>query len=269
MAYLIEAACGCNKGRIRRNNEDNFLFAGQCLPMENDGLESPIAVLSSLCHERIMAVFDGMGGENFGEAASFTAADCMKKAEKRLWDYFIPERRRLLTLSNNLNVAVVNAAEERHTERMGTTFVTLRFLRQYVHICNLGDSRAYRLRNGELIQLSEDHVETPRRPEDIGRKMPLTQHLGIDPEYYLLEPHIAKSRLCSGDQYLLCSDGLTDMLTDEEIKAVLLAEESAEVCVDQLIRRALKNGGRDNITAIVCRITCKRDKKEGIYGKDV
>jgi protein phosphatase len=70
----------------------------------------------------------------------------------------------------------------------------------------------------------------------------------------LIEPHIAKGILQSGDMYLLCSDGLTDMLTNFEISDIMLKSENTEACVCELIDRALEHGGRDNITVIVCKI---------------
>lgn len=121
-----------------------------------------------------------------------------------------------------------------------------------MYSCNLGDSRAYRLRNGEFLQISHDHVET--RSLAVGRKAPLTQHLGINPEDMLIEPYIAKDKVFPGDQYLLCSDGLTDMLTNFEISDIMLSSEDAESCVTHLINAALEHGGRDNITVIICRI---------------
>ena len=84
MAYLIDAACCCNTGKVRKNNEDNFYFAGRCLEEQNNGLKHPVSTTFSLRKEHCVAVFDGMGGEYFGESASFAAAltcrisPCMK-----------------------------------------------------------------------------------------------------------------------------------------------------------------------------------------------
>ena len=86
------------------------------------------------------------------------------------------------------------------------------------------------------------------------KKAPLTQHLGINPEDFLIEPYIAKGELAAGDQYLLCSDGLTDMLSNLEISCIMSESETAEVCADRLVHAALERGGRDNVTVIVCRV---------------
>ena len=252
MPFVIEAACGCHTGKIRKNNEDNFYFDGRVLEAENSGLPHPASMTCVLRREICVAVFDGMGGENYGEEASFAAADCMQKTTRKLKDYFIPERKFLTGVCEKMNRAVVEKAEELCTEHMGSTMVALYFSRSTVYVCNLGDSRAYRLRDGELLQLSVDHVE--KREGQGKKKMPLTQHLGIDPETCLIEPYIAKGELQRGDQYLLCSDGLTDMLTNLEIDEILTRSLPTDETVRCLIGKALENGGRDNVTVIVCRI---------------
>lgn len=252
MAYILEAACLCNTGKVRKNNEDNFFFDGRCLEEDNSGLKHPVAMTRTLRRELCVAIFDGMGGENFGECASFAAADTMQYMTRTLRDYFIPERAFLNRICLKLNDAVVAKQKELLTERMGSTMVALYFSHGYVYVCNLGDSRAYRLRNGEFLQLSEDHVE--KREGQQRKKAPLTQHLGIDPENFLIEPYIAKGELERGDQYLLCSDGLTDMLSNLEIDEILCASPTAEECAQKLVDAALEKGGRDNVTVIVCRI---------------
>lgn len=250
MAYLVEAACLCNVGKARKNNEDNFFFDGRCLPETNKGLKHPVSMVHTLRKEICVAVFDGMGGENFGEAASFAAADGMQSITRRLKDYFFPEKRFLKDMCVKLNDLVLTRAHDLCTIRMGSTMVALYFSRGYVYSCNLGDSRAYRLRDGEFLQISEDHVEKWEGK----KKTPLTQHLGIAPEDFLIEPYIAKGELQSGDQYLLCSDGLTDMLTNLEIDDIMTGADTAETCVQSLVDTALEHGGKDNITVIVCRI---------------
>lgn len=250
MAYLMQASCLCDMGKVRKNNEDNFFFDGRCMPETNEGLKHPVSMTHTLRKELCVAVFDGMGGENFGEAASFVAADGMQKITRRLKDYFFPEKRFLKDMCTKLNEAVLDRAKELCTSRMGSTMVALYFSHGFVYCCNLGDSRSYRLRDGEFLQISEDHVEK----REGKKKTPLTQHLGIDPEDFLIEPHIAKGELQRGDQYLLCSDGLTDMLTNLEIDEIMTQADSAETCVQSLVDAALEKGGKDNITVIICRI---------------
>lgn len=253
MPYTLSAACGCNIGKIRRNNEDNFYFDGRCLEEINSGLKHPVSMERTLDKELCVAIFDGMGGERFGEVASYAAADCMKNTTRKLSDFFISEKKYLNDMCRTLNQAVIDKKREYCTEHMGTTMVAMYFSHGYVYVCNLGDSRAYRLRDGVFQQLSVDHV---LQDERLGsRKAPLTQHLGIEPEEYRLEPYIAKGELKTGDQYLLCSDGLTDMLSNLEIAKILSGFENTEDCVKKLIEAALDKGGRDNVTVILCRIS--------------
>ena len=252
MAFTVKAACCCQVGKIRKNNEDNFYFDGKCLEIENDGLKNPAIVETPVKRGLCYAIFDGMGGENYGEIASYAAARQMQLTERTLGDYLIPERKYLTRLSMSLNEAVLQAKREQCTDRMGTTMVALYFSGRNVYVCNVGDSRAYRLRQGEFLQLSEDHIE--HFPGWERRKAPLTQHLGIDPEDMLIEPYIAKGDLRKGDVYLLCSDGLTDMLTNVEISCIMDSAASVDECASRLVDAALEKGGRDNVTVIVCKI---------------
>lgn len=250
MGLAIEAACGCSMGKVRKNNEDNFFFDGKCMEQDNTGLSNVACFEGRLKSGTTVAVFDGMGGENYGEAASFAAARRMQLLTKGARGSTVHKRKYLQKTALGLNDAVVQTKREYCTNRMGTTMVMLYFAFRHIYVCNVGDSRAYRLRKRDFLQVSEDHTEKiPGK-----KKTPLTQHLGIDPEDMLVEPYIAKSNLKQGDIYLICSDGLTDMLTDSEISDILLSGDDAASCTDKLISSALANGGRDNVTVIVCKI---------------
>jgi len=251
MNFSLEAACGCDIGKIRKNNEDNFFFDNRCLEEINVGLKHVVYYEKALKHEELLAVFDGMGGENYGEVASYAAANCMKNYRRKLLDYFVPEKKFLQNLCLKMNEAVLEKQKELYTERMGTTVVAFYFTYCKVYVCNLGDSRAYRLRDGVFQQLSKDHILHDGTQK---KKAPLTQHLGISPEDFIIEPFIAKGDLKSGDNYLLCSDGLTDMLSNLEVEQILSSGQSVDMCVQQLIDGAKKRGGKDNITVIICRI---------------
>ena len=252
MILGIKAACGCHTGNLRGNNEDNFWFAGEYLDAEHGTIPKTISTRCWGSNGWSAAVFDGMGGENFGEMASCAAAKALAELDiteqvrqQRITDAF-------QYAAEVMNRAVLEAQEKMKTSRMGTTMVSISFFRGRAYICNLGDSRAYWLRSGILTQLSKDHVAS--LPVRTGRKQPLTQYLGIDPEEMLLEPSITQQVCRRGDTFLLCSDGLTDMLTDSEITEILSKCHDPGACVESLISAALEHGGRDNITVIVCRI---------------
>ncbi len=252
MGFTMEAACGCHRGRVRRKNEDNLFFDGKYLEAENQGLPNPICIEERVRNGMIHCVFDGMGGENFGEEAAFAAARGLQQMNRRYTEFLIPERKLLNGVVMQLNASVVEAAKEQCTDNMGTTLAMLYYTSLYVYSCNVGDSRTYRLRGDVFQQLSRDH--TVSFPGMGNQKAPLSQYLGIDPEEMLLEPYIAKGRMKKGDIYLICSDGLTDMLNNFEIAEILRSAMDMETCVRNLIDTALEKGGRDNITVIVSRV---------------
>lgn len=254
MGLRIEAACNCNTGRVRTNNEDNFYFAGRTLPAENRGLRASVSTEAALSGEVVFGVFDGMGGEKYGEEASFAAARAMKEGSEGLSEYVLPARDCLNGLMDAMNLAVCNRARELKASRMGSTAVVMLFSGNFAYVANLGDSRAFRLRNGELLQLSVDHTDAALLQGQGIRKPRLTQHLGIWPEEMVLEPYIAKGEIQAGDRYLLCSDGLTDMVSNMEI--CTLMKETGSIChlTDRLVAKALEKGGRDNVTVLAAQI---------------
>ena len=256
MAFKIEAACGCNIGRRRTNNEDNFYFDNRILPKDNRGLKTAVAISQMLEREQCYGVFDGMGGESYGEEASFLAAAVTKNREKILADFIYPPKQYLTDLIQEMNDEVCKKSEQLGSGRMGSTAVLLYLGNDYAYVCNVGDSRAFRLRQGEFMQISEDHTDARFLAEQgiKGRKPSLTQHLGIWPDEMVLEPYVAKGELQDGDQFVLCSDGLTDMVSNAEICAILKEQEDTRLCVDTLINTALEHGGKDNVTVILVRV---------------
>ncbi len=248
----VNAACGCNKGNIRTNNEDNFYFNGKYLSAENDGLSHTLLFRGETKEAICFAVFDGMGGERYGELAAHAVASRLQAlltASEN--EREIPARLNGLVLA--LNDQVLDQAKEKLTRHIGATLAGLYFANDEVYAFNLGDSRAYLSRDKKLTQLSVDHVD--RRVLFARRAKPsLTQYLGIDEDEFLVEPSIIQCELTVGDRFLLCSDGLTDMLTDDEIGSLLRSAVFPKYAVEALIAAALDRGGRDNITVIICEI---------------
>ena len=248
------AACVCDKGLKRSNNEDNFYFAGRFLPRDNDGLQRCLSDQTTLPEDVFYAVYDGMGGGDYGEIASSTAA---AETEKFLGQ---PENINpcditpsLTKMCLRLNEKVFETGKSIGVHQMGSTMVSLFFHEDQVWVCNLGDSRAFLCRGQKMWQISVDHTdEAEMRANGITNRKPyLTQFLGIDPEELLIEPFIQSGYYQAGDRYLLCSDGLTDMVDQDVIGEVLIQYEDPEDCAEKLKKLALENGGIDNITIIV------------------
>lgn len=252
MGFTLQSACLSHIGSRRGNNEDNFFFNGLCMEEQHRGTHDPLLMERVLSEELCLAVFDGMGGENYGEQASFAAAQALQAQAGKQKQFYQSGGKYLEGLTQALNSAVFHRAQELMTSRMGTTMALLFFSGNHVYACNVGDSRIYRLRQCVFAQLSQDHV-SDWGPAP-GRKAPLTQHLGMDPEEVRIEPYIVKDVLQDGDVFLLCSDGLTDMVDNLTISQILTQMDTPEQGAQDLLKAALDGGGKDNITAIVCRV---------------
>lgn len=217
---------------------------------------------------------DGMGGHKSGEIASaMTVAHVLKifKTSFRKiahgevdWESGLTYETMLLGKSiEESNQNIFQASSENIANRgMGTTAVALLFLNNKVSIAHVGDSRAYRLRNGNFEMLTEDHSllqELVRKgfysreeAEASDQKNVITRALGIEKE---VEVDLSEEITDVDDVYLLCSDGLTDMVTDDAVHKILQdCGEDIEKAADELVLAANENGGKDNISVILARI---------------
>ena len=275
MSYVLSAACGCNTGRRRRNNEDNFYFNGLFLPEQNNGVESNLTCLGDGTEDVVsFAVFDGMGGHASGQTASYLAAytfaqemrqDSANRENMQQQGGYDSSghntgsdqggssdeavlRQTVWDMSN----AVWQRAEKEYNN-MGTTAAVLRFTADRCYLANVGDSRIFRYRGGALKKISHDHTdeEFMRSLGVRDHKPRLTQYVGMPPKDMIVEPYMIRSKVSKGDQYLLCSDGLTDMVSEREIAGILDLQISVSEKVDRLIGLALDHGGLDNITVIL------------------
>ncbi len=254
MRFTVDAACGSTIGKVRSNNEDNFLFNGIILPQENKGQLPPLELNGEIDGDICLAVFDGMGGGDLGEVASHTASSKMKELLNSADTDDIEEFLRSAT--ETMNQAVYDESSERNLYQMGTTAAIMYFHDRSVIVCNVGDSSVYGIRGDKLLKISLDHTdeEYMKKQGITGRKPRLTQYLGMDPMSVRIEPHVVTGSLNEGDIYIICSDGLTDMVSEERIKEIAMNAESSSYCVTALINEAMENGGRDNTTVVVCKI---------------
>ena len=252
----LEYGARSDKGCVRENNEDSYCVVP----------EMKLFVLS-----------DGMGGLECGEVASRIAVDTVvehcHRAEansslpltgSRI-DGVSDVTNRLASAVCVANSMVHRAAQETALDKaMGATVVAVWFVGERMSLAHVGDSRVYRLRDDDLEQLTHDHslvAEEMRHgrmtAQEAGSSQlqnVLVRALGIDPA---VEVDVSEELIVQSDTVLLCSDGLTCELSDDQISAVLLEHEEAQDAADCLVDLAKQAGGGDNITAIVVRLAPK------------
>ena len=252
MSYIIRYATICQKGLVREKNQDNFWCMNEFLALENEGADSAINGMTKNDIIPAFAVFDGMGGEQAGEVASHIAAS--------VFDAFYNENTKkqiktfILDACEQMNLAICDYVKKNELQTSGSTVAILIFGKTEIIACNIGDSRIYQFSNQKLTQISYDHSEM----SVTHRKAPLTQSLGIPKSEFIIEPYLAKGLYTSGDRYLICSDGLTDMVTDEQIEKIMNENPDISQCAEILLQHALANGGHDNITIIICEVRRQR-----------
>jgi len=248
----IEVAGETNVGMKRTHNEDNFSI------FEESGL---------------YVVADGMGGHASGEVASKMAVDALREffqatAEdpERTWPYKMDrskgyEENRLITGIKLANLRIYDAAQREARQRgMGTTIVTLFAVEDGVYIAHVGDSRGYRVRDGKIEQLTEDHSLlndyikmrrlTPEEIANFPHKNVIVRALGMKDTVKVDTCH---EQPRENDVYVLCSDGLSGPVTDEELLEIVSSTRDLKAAASKLIERANENGGPDNITVVLAR----------------
>jgi len=236
----------------RPNNEDQFAIVDtRRRGMRVDGA---------------LVIADGMGGRSFGEQAAAAAVETVEETLAEMLDsrqdgevVIADALASALRKANSRVYELARADEER--KGMGTTCVAAVIEGETVYVAHAGDSRAYLLREGALRQLTDDHsyvaeqVRAGAITEEGARKSRfrniITRAVGIEPT---IEAEVSEFEARPGDQLLLCTDGLSNMLTEEDIAHTLSQSSSPQAAADRLVQMANKSGGRDNITAVVARL---------------
>lgn len=236
---MITVAFGAvsDTGKLRSANEDSFLVS-----------------------EHLLAVTDGMGGHNAGEVASSMAVQLLRHATSQQ----IESAESFTKLVSNINDAIFAAATGTTEQRgMGTTITAIAVAgsastEEHVVVINVGDSRTYLMRGGELRQVTVDHsyvqelVSEGIISSDDARTHPrrniVTRALGIDSR---VSTDSWTLPILDGDRYVLCSDGLVDEISNEEILAILIQNSDPQRAAECLMAAANDRGGRDNVTVIV------------------
>lgn len=246
-------------GEIRTNNEDNFYIDGY---YKEDYRSSSFAVTCSEdrdCH--VYAVCDGMGGYEFGEKAAWQTLKLLRSFDNE-------------DIEKNLKAFVLHANREvcrsytgTGSEKRGTTLALVTIMSDRLTCCNVGDSRVYLYRKKRLERISEDHtraqsminagIMSEKDAESRRDLRVLNQYIGVPEDDFIISPEIKSGiPLLKGDIIILCSDGLTDMVSDVEIGKTIKKSRrrNPELIGGALAREAMVKGGRDNITAVVVKI---------------
>ena len=243
----LKAGAATDVGRVRQINEDRYL-----------------------ADERLFAVADGVGGHQAGEVASQTSVETLQ----RTFEDGEHTTEGLITAAEAANQAVWQLAQGSREKRgMGTTLTALALVQEdgeeQLALINVGDSRAYMLQQGELIQLTEDHslVEelvrdgklTPAEAQVHPQRSIITRALGMEPAIEVDSWEIIPY---TGDRILLCSDGLTNELSDERIASTLRQIADPQEAAHDLVRQARSAGGSDNITVVVVDVVDDDDRSK-------
>jgi len=224
-----------SKGNVRKNNEDNYLLR-----------KDP-------CH--VIVVADGMGGHRAGDVASQMAVDFIKEYEFNLEENILEEINSLIKM---INKKIIKKGEDNPEYKgMGTTLSLALIYDNKIYIGHIGDSRIYLFREDELKKITTDDslvnelIESgrlnPNEAFDHPQKHILTQALGIDKDINIETNEI---KLKENDLLLFCTDGLTDMIREENIAEIISNHSDLNTITQKLGKKALENGGSDNITLI-------------------
>lgn len=265
MKYSVTAKSAV--GRIRRNNEDNLILDGEVLTLTHKDTPVMNKVFSDeKC--RLVGVFDGMGGYSDGEMASYIAACVAKKyVESNAVNALHEDALNRLCMEANDEVC-----KEADGSPMGTTCALLSLYNGRYTVCNVGDSPVFLIRDGVMKQISVDHNQRTTferatgKPAPANQKFKLTQCIGIPKDEMIIEPYIASDGVQNGDFFLLCSDGVTDMIPFEGIKNIIYEHKTPEAVVNELIAKAMEAGGRDNITAVCVASTGTESRVRNLEG---
>ncbi len=242
-----------DRGLVRKTNEDAFVVADLTTGATVDG---PLVRFPVGPRGVLLAVSDGMGGHQAGEVASALA---LKSLVASMADPSTrPPEQVLETAVKEANRDVWQAAHEPGQAKMGATLTAMFVEGSSIHIAEVGDSRAYLLRGGNLVQLTHDQsyvqllvdagAMTPEEAKQAPMKNVILQAMG---QKAAVTVALATLSLRQRDCFLICSDGLSNKVSSEEMKQIILTAPRMDTACDTLVALAKKNGGEDNITVII------------------
>jgi protein phosphatase len=266
LTEVLEIASSTDPGMVRSHNEDS---------------------VAADAANGLVVLADGMGGYNAGEVASGMATTViiteMQQSLQKVQPHEIDAKTNQQVAARlvreqvmKANTSIYQAAQSQpQYAGMGTTLVVCLFYDNKVLVAHLGDSRLYLLRDGKFKQVTRDHsllqeqidsgLITAEQAKNAQHKNLVTKALGIDPS---VEPEIHEYPAQAGDIYLLCSDGLCDMVDDEDIgMAVQTFGNNLKMAASHLVQMANDNGGRDNVSVILVRVLREYPGPRGVMAK--
>lgn len=247
MRYNIAAVGLSDIGKVRQNNEDVW------------------AEIPSL---QFYVLADGMGGHQAGEVAAREAVDCLCALitdlhENTPGQVSLQELRRNISwIIEEVNAVVYQKGRSNQSLRgMGTTLCCMHFHKDGMVYAHVGDSRIYRLRNKKMIQLTKDHSllrqlidagqVSEKRAPDFAYKNIITKAIGTEAS---VDPSVHSTQVEENDIYMMCSDGLSDLLSTKDIERVFNETTSITLAAKKLVDKANEIGGHDNITLVIAKI---------------
>ena len=254
---LIRAAAESNVGNARGNNEDNVYFNGDYITPRN--INKPFAIKTGEYTDvNVFAVLDGMGRNNTGSFASLVAATRLDAvADKLSFDTDSTADDAVLAYMQETNELIRDQRRETGGVRTASTLALLIIENGNAHVYNVGDSRVYLYRDKQLVKLTRDHVAVEGQKsvaltEEGVRHGRITKFLGMNSREGKMEPYRAKPfKVKKGDKFLVCSDGLSDQIDEDELTVCLAKRKDPFGHTNELMSLAMTDDSDDNISAIV------------------
>lgn len=257
MGFQLDVAGVCHRGMIKKRNEDNMLFFDKTMPRDHSSFMPIYTHKGTVSMGSFLAVFDGVSGVPYGDLASYTAAHSLQGIKRKGLLERVPHY--LDSIIQTMNRFVYQKAKQMYVDKICTTVVGFYFDKSRIWMFNVGDSKALLAKADQLSQISSDDTnQSYLWKQGIQHcKSSLIQYLGIDPSVMRIAPHIVPINIKVGDTLLLCSDGMTAVVSEDVILKIISECGSASDAVDALLQAAFDGGGKDNITVIVCKFLAK------------
>jgi serine/threonine protein phosphatase PrpC len=251
----VAVAAKSDVGRVRANNEDAFLIAD--LTRGRRMADETMGRLDVGDKGVLLVVSDGMGGEQAGEVASSLVVEAFTRTLRAAPTY-LPPAAQLKYAAAKAHLDVAAASRRRGREGMGATLTAVYVLGRAAYVAEIGDSRAYLLRAGRICQLTRDQnvaqlladagALEPEEATSSPMKNVLAQAMG---QGSVIQVALGKLALRDRDCLMLCSDGLTGALVDEEIRDIIVGSKNLDEACTLLVSKANEHGGRDNVTVVL------------------